>query len=76
MYDYSKLRGRIVEKLGTNQAFAKAIGLSEVSVSDKVSGKRYWKQREIAKAIEILEIPETEVGIYFFQKKEEQNEKI
>jgi len=35
-YDYRKLRGRIKEKFGTQAAFAKVMGLSDVSVSNKL----------------------------------------
>ena len=66
-FDYSKLKGRIVEKFDTQQAFSKAIGLSEKSVSDKLTGKKSWKQKEIMKAIEILEIADKEVQDYFFK---------
>ena len=38
-YEYRKLRGRIVEKYNTMKDFAAVIGLSEVSVSNKINGK-------------------------------------
>lgn len=46
-YDYRKLRGRIKEKFGTQAEFSKNIGLSEVSVSNKLNnvvdwGKKKW----------------------------------
>ena len=37
VYDYRKLRGRIREMFGTQANFAKKIGLSEVSVSNKLN---------------------------------------
>lgn len=46
-YDYSKLSGKIKEVFGTNAAFAKAMGLSERSVSAKLTGKVGWKQVEM-----------------------------
>ena len=33
MFDYSKLKGKIKEVFGTQSAFAKAMGLSGVSLS-------------------------------------------
>ena len=36
-YDYRKLRGRIKEKFGTQSEFSKKLGLSEVSVSNKLN---------------------------------------
>lgn len=68
-FDYSKLKGRIVEKFDTQQAFSKAIGLSEKSVSDKLNGKKSWKQKEIMKAINVLQIADGEVQDYFFKEK-------
>ena len=65
-YDYSKLLGRIVEKVGTQGRFAERIGLSERSVSLKLNGKQGCKQSEIAVACEVLDIPFDEISDYFF----------
>lgn len=65
-YNYSKLLGRITEKIGTQSNFAEAIGLSERSVSLKLNGKVGWKQNEIAKICEVLEIEPNDIPAYFF----------
>ena len=65
-YDYSKLLGRIIERLGTQYKFAQAIGLSERSVSLKLNGKIGWKQEEIVKICEVLEIESKDIPCYFF----------
>lgn len=65
-FRYGKLRGRIKEKCGTQNAFAKDIGLSEVSVSNKLNNNVEWGQEEIEKAVEILNIPPDEIHSYFF----------
>lgn len=65
-YNYSKLLGRIVEKVGTQCKFAEAIELSERTVSLKLNGRVGWKQTEIAKACEILDIDKSEICEYFF----------
>lgn len=65
-YNYSRLLGRIVEKVGTQSNFAERIGLSERSVSLKLNGRRGWKQSEIAEACKILEIRADDIPIYFF----------
>ncbi len=65
-FNYRKLRGRIVEMCGSQAEFAKEIGLSERSVSLKMQGKVYWRQQEIAKAIEVLELGPEDVQEYFF----------
>jgi len=65
-YNYSKLRGRIVEKFQTQQKFARAIGMSERSLSLKLNGKRGWRQPEIEKACAALNLTESDISNYFF----------
>lgn len=67
-FDYSKLRGRIREKYGKEGAFAEALGISPKSLSDWLNNKKYWKHEFISVAIELLEIPDSEVGAYFFTR--------
>lgn len=67
-YNYQKLRGKIVEKYRTQQEFADAMGWSERTLSLKLNGKRFWKQPEITLASQLLEIPEDEVVVYFFDQ--------
>ena len=64
--DYSKLRGRIVEKFGKQGSFASAIGWSEKSVSEWLNNQKYWPHEAMIKAVEVLEIHESEIGTYFF----------
>lgn len=64
--NYLKIRGKIREKFGTQEAFAKAMGLSTVSLNKRLSGRLDWKISEIAKACELLEIDQSEIGSYFF----------
>ena len=65
-YSYSKLLRHIVECCGTQAIFAEKMGLSERSISLKLNGKRPWKQLEISKACEVLEIPTSKIDQYFF----------
>ena len=65
-YNYAKLLGRIVEKVGTQCKFADLMGLSERTISLKLNGKIGWKQIEIAKACEVLSIRDDEIPAYFF----------
>jgi len=66
---YAKLRGKIREVFGTQAAFAKAMEMSTVSISQRLSGKIDWKSPEIAKACELLGIPLEENVAYFFMAK-------
>ncbi len=65
-YNYSKLLGRIVEKVGTQSRFAEKMGMSERTISLKLNGKVGWKQDEIVKACEVLDIRDMEIPNYFF----------
>lgn len=65
-YNYSKLLGRIVEIVGTQSNFASKMELSERTISLKLNGKIGWKQSEIAKACDVLSIPDTDIPVYFF----------
>ena len=68
-FNYNKLRGKIREVYGTQEDFAKAIGIGTVSLSYKLNNKSEWSQQEINKAVEILEIKDDEVVSYFFTEK-------
>lgn len=68
-YDYSKLRGRIVEKYGTLDGFAKAIGWSMRTTSLKMNCHVAWKQQDIVRACEVLDIDLSEITEYFFKLK-------
>lgn len=70
-YDYRKLRGRIKEKFGTQSAFAKVMGLSDVSVSNKLNNNVEWGQEEIEKSVMVLEIAYSDIHSYFFTHKVE-----
>lgn len=68
-FDYSKLRGRIVEKFKRQSVFAKKMSWSERTLSLKLNGKVYWKQPEIDLACKLLEINTAEIPVYFFTHK-------
>lgn len=68
--DYSKLLGRITEKFGTQAEFANAMGVSERSISLKLNNKVSWKDNEISKAVEILEVNPKDIPAYFFKYKD------
>ena len=63
---YAKLRGRIVEKFGSQAAFAAALGWREALLSAKLNKKSQWSFEDVMKVCELLEIPLNEVRLYFF----------
>lgn len=65
-YSYRKLRGRIKEIFGTQEAFAKAVGISKVSVSKKLTGKVKFTQSDIEQWADLLLILRKDYGEYFF----------
>lgn len=65
-YTYDKLRGRIIERFGSQGKFAEFLGISDVSVSKKMNGWVQFDQEDIVQWCEALDIPITEAGIYFF----------
>ena len=69
VYDYSKLEGRIVEKFRTRENFAKALGITNRTIYEKLNNKTIWKQPEISKAMELLSISGEDIELYFFKKK-------
>lgn len=68
-FDYSKLRGKIKEVFGTQSAFAKAMGLSGVTLSAKLNNTVAFTQAEINKACSLLKIPLEFIPVYFFTEK-------
>lgn len=72
-YDYRKLRGRIREICGTQEAFAKGIGRSHPFISGVLNGKSYFGQNDIDAGAELLHIPSSKIGEYFFNPKVHEN---
>ena len=65
-YDYTKLRGRIKERFGTETAFAKAVYMNRTSLSLRLTGLREFTQGQILLFANALEIPYCLIGDYFF----------
>lgn len=64
--DFSKLSGKIVEKYGTQYNFAIALGLSERSLSLKLNNKVGWRDEEMERAIDLLDLDLKDIPAYFF----------
>ena len=69
MYDYSKLRGRIIEKFGSMQAFSDSVGTSNVTVSRKLNDVVGISREDIEAWSEKLEIKPEEYGSFYFTRK-------
>lgn len=64
---YAKLRGRIVEKYGTQDAFRKKLGISKTAMSKKMTGKTGMSQKDITMWSNLLGIEPEQIGVYFFE---------
>jgi transcriptional regulator with XRE-family HTH domain len=68
-WDYSKLKGRMIEKFGSQRGFAEKLGISEVYLSQKMVGKRGLTLDDIENWSNELDIPSSEIGVYCFSKR-------
>ena len=64
--DYSELLLRIRGKYARLGDFAKAPGVTNGTLSNKLSGKSEWSRAEIEKAADLLELTADEIISYFF----------
>lgn len=65
-YNYSVLKGKIKEKYDTQSNFAKALGMSEGTLTSRLNNTSCFTQEDIRKCIELLGIDYSEIGKYFF----------
>jgi len=68
MINQAKLRGRIVEKFGSQRAFAEAYGISENAMSKKMNGVTAISVEDIERMAmpNMLDISAEEIPVYFF----------
>lgn len=68
-FDFSKLRGRIVEKYGSCSAFADKLGISPQQLTPKLTGKTGITREDVVEWSEALGISIDKIGVYFFTQK-------
>ncbi len=64
--NYNKLRGKIRERGLTLAELARQIGMSNTSISNKLSGKTDFSLSEIRDIVRVLEISIETIPSYFF----------
>ena len=64
-----ELKGRIVQKYGSQSRFAKHLGLTEQTITAKLNGRSQFSQDDILNWCNALDIEANEVGRYFFAHK-------
>ena len=65
-YDYSKVVGQMKEKGYTQEKLAKCIGISPCSLNLSLNNNRNFRQDELIKICEVLDIPFAAISEYFF----------
>ena len=65
-FNHSKLLGRIRECGFTQEQLAKAIGMSKTTLSAKLNNQFYFTAKEMYAIGDVLNIPTSEFGEYFF----------
>ena len=68
MFNYRKLRGRIIEIYGSQKKFSETIDLSEQSITAKLNGRSDFSQVDILKWSDALLIDKNDIGTYFFNQ--------
>ena len=63
---FNRLRGKIREVFGSDEAFARAMKLDRSTISLKLNAKSEWSRAEMEQACLLLGIPIEEVHLYFF----------
>lgn len=69
IYDYSKLKGKIKEVFGTQNAFAIALPMNEVTLSNKLNNNSEFSQKEMNRTCDLFNEPYSMVPTYFFTHK-------
>jgi len=70
---YDKLKGKIKEKFGTQDKFAKVMGISRTTLNLKLNNLSEFTQKEMIKAIFLLGVSGNEISEYFFYLESSEN---
>lgn len=73
-FAYDKLKGKIKEVFGTQEAFATALGIGRTSLYSKLNNNTEFTQTEMLKSMELLHLEKSEVDSYFFTPKVQKSE--
>lgn len=65
-YTYLKLKARIIEKYGSQGKLAEVLGITETTVSNKMSGRTQFSKEDMISWGKALDIAVDDFGSYFF----------
>jgi hypothetical protein len=68
-FDFSKLKGLIVEKYDSFTNFSRILGIKNATLLAKLNGERRISPTEVVQWSELLSIASEDIGIYFFKLK-------
>ncbi len=69
MYDYSKLKDKILDNGYTQEQVANALNISKGAFSQKINGTVAFSQDDVVEISKLLKIPKTKLYEYFFTEK-------
>ncbi len=72
-FDHSELLGIMRAKGLTRDEFARRFGISKTAMDKKLSGETSWKDTDIAKAMEILDLNWEKAAMCFFTPRQSTN---
>ena len=64
-FAYNKLKGKIKEVYGTQEAFAIAMGMGRTTLHSKLHNITEFTQSEMLRALELLHLEKADIDIYF-----------
>lgn len=64
LFDYSKLKGKIIEKFGTQINFVNNISMTEPTFIKKINGNSYFTQKEICEILNVLQVEIDGYSVY------------
>ena len=73
-FDYRMLRGRIREKYGTEEDFAREMRMSAASLRQKFRNEGDFTMGQMLKAAQLLGIDAVSIPKYFFVERVQKNE--
>lgn len=65
-YDYSILKGKIIEKLGSRRQLAEELAINETTLSNKLNNKNDFTRNEMRTICKILDEPLERIIDFFF----------
>ncbi len=74
IYDYSILKGKIVEKIGSRRELADKLGINETTLSNKLNNKTDFSREEMKKICKILDEPLYKIVEFFLTETVRENE--